>query len=88
MREALPVFAFGPFRLDTAACRLLRGDTPVNLSPRLYDLLRLLVSRPGELVTKEELLEALWPGVFVTENSLTRAVSDLRQALDDDAGAP
>jgi DNA-binding winged helix-turn-helix (wHTH) protein/tetratricopeptide (TPR) repeat protein len=88
MQEAPRAHAFGPFRLDTAACRLLRDDSPVDLSPRLYDLLRLLVSRPGELIPKEELLEALWPGVFVTENSLTRAISDLRLVLGDDAAAP
>ena len=88
MRAVAPVYAFGPFRLDTASCRLLRDEAPVDLSPRLYDLLRLFVSRPGELITKESLLEALWPGVFVTDNSLARAVADLRSALQDRSSAP
>lgn len=82
------VYRFGPFRLDQAACRLVRDEVPIDVSPRLVDLLRLLVSRPGELVTKEELMEALWPGVFVTENALTHAVSDLRQALGDNPSQP
>jgi DNA-binding winged helix-turn-helix (wHTH) protein len=82
------VYRFGPFRLDQAACRLVRDEVPVEVSPRLVDLLRLLVSRPGDLLTKEELMEALWPGVFVTENALTHAVSDLRQALGDHPSNP
>jgi DNA-binding winged helix-turn-helix (wHTH) protein len=83
-----PIYCFGPFRLDATACRLFHGDTPVDLSPRLVDLLRVLAARPGDLQTKEDLLSTLWPDVFVTENTLTRAISDLRHALGDPAGEP
>jgi DNA-binding winged helix-turn-helix (wHTH) protein len=82
------VYRFGPFRLDAADCRLFRDEVIVDLSPRLVDVLRLLVGRPGELVTKEQLLETVWPDVIVTENALARAISDIRAALGDSAAAP
>jgi len=81
-------YRFGPFVLDTAAYRLLKGSTEVALTPKAFDLLRHLVERPGTLVSKEELFERVWPDVAVTDNALTQVVSDLRQALGDAAGAP
>jgi DNA-binding winged helix-turn-helix (wHTH) protein/Flp pilus assembly protein TadD len=85
---ATPVYRFGPFRLDAAECRLFRDDAIVDLSPRLVDVLRLLVARPGELVTKEQLLETVWPDVVVTDNALARAISDIRHALGDSPANP
>jgi DNA-binding winged helix-turn-helix (wHTH) protein/cytochrome c-type biogenesis protein CcmH/NrfG len=82
------VYRFGRFRLDPAECRLFHDEAIVDLSPRLVDLLGLLVARPGELLTKEQLLSTLWPDVFVTENALTRAISDIRRALGDSAATP
>jgi DNA-binding winged helix-turn-helix (wHTH) protein/tetratricopeptide (TPR) repeat protein len=79
---------FGPFVADRARYRVVRGDAVVELTPKLLDLLFHLVDRPGVLVTKEELLDALWPDANVTDNALTQAVSELRQALGDDAGDP
>lgn len=81
-------FSFGPFTLDAASYRLRRGTEEVPLSPKLLDLLLHLLKRPGTLVTKEELFEAIWPDVNVTENALTRAISEVRQALGDDPGSP
>ena len=81
-------FRFGPFTLDTGAYRLLRDGDPVALSPKIIDLLRYLVSRPSALVTKDELFKVLWPDVAVTDNALTQAVSELRQALGDDPSSP
>ena len=75
---------FGPFFLDVASYRLMRDDAPVALSPKLIDLLLYLVARPSALATKDDLLKALWPDVIVTDNALTQAVSELRQALGDD----
>jgi DNA-binding winged helix-turn-helix (wHTH) protein len=83
-----PVYRFGPFRLDAAECRLFHDDAIVDLSPRLVDVLRLLVARPGELVTKEQLLETVWPDVIVTDNALARAISDIRHALGDSPANP
>ncbi|HET7698555.1 MAG TPA: winged helix-turn-helix domain-containing protein [Vicinamibacterales bacterium] len=79
---------FGPFTVDRAAYRVTRDGAPVDLTPKLLDLLIHLVDHAGELVTKEDLLDALWPDANVTDNALTQAVSELRQALGDDAAAP
>jgi DNA-binding winged helix-turn-helix (wHTH) protein len=85
---ARPAYRFGPFRVDAAECRLFHGETLVDLSPRLVELLCVLVARPGELLTKEHLLATVWPDVIVTDNALTRAISDIRHALGDSAAAP
>ncbi len=79
---------FGPFVLDRGGYRVLRGEHVVDLTPKLIDLLLHLVDHRGTLVTKEALLDALWPGANVTDNALAQAVSELRQALGDDASAP
>src|SRR5687767_13507874 len=81
-------FVFGDFTIDSGAYRLLRGDTVVPVSPKIIDLLLYLVARPSVLVSKEELFKAVWPDVAVTDNALTQAVSELRQALGDDAASP
>jgi DNA-binding winged helix-turn-helix (wHTH) protein/Tfp pilus assembly protein PilF len=85
---AVTRYRFGPFTLDVAAYRLLRDDVDVQVSPRLIDLLRYLVERPSALASKEELFAAIWPDVIVSDNALTQAVSDLRQALGDSASRP
>lgn len=84
----VPSHRFGPFTLDLTAYRLLRDGAEVPVSPRLIDLLRHLVERPSALATKEELFAAIWPDVIVTDNALTQAISDLRQALGDSASRP
>ena len=81
-------YSFGPYTVDTGSFRLLRGDTVVQVSPKIIDLLLYLVARPSVLVTKDELFTALWPDVAVTDNALTQAVSELRQALGDDPSNP
>jgi DNA-binding winged helix-turn-helix (wHTH) protein/tetratricopeptide (TPR) repeat protein len=81
-------YRFGQYSVDRVQYRLTRDGTPVDVTPKLLDLLLHLLDRAGTLVTKEELLDALWPDANVTDNALTQAVSELRQALGDDAGAP
>ena len=81
-------YRFGPFTLDTTAYRLLKGDAVVAVSPKIVDLLLYLIARPSALVSKDELFRALWPDVAVTDNALTQAVSELRQALGDDSSSP
>ena len=81
-------YQFGPFRFDRVAYQVARGAEVVDLTPKLLDLLVYLLERPATLVTKEELLDALWPGANVTENALAQAVSELRQGLGDEASAP
>src|SRR5215475_10371726 len=60
-----------------------RARRLVRLEPRVFDLLVYLVQHPGRTVTKEELLEQLWPNQFVTDDSLTTAVAQVRRALHD-----
>lgn len=79
---------FGPFLIDRTGYRVLRGDEPLDLSPKLLDLLVYLVDHREVLVTKEALLDALWTAANVTENALAQAISELRQVLEDDAQAP
>jgi DNA-binding winged helix-turn-helix (wHTH) protein/tetratricopeptide (TPR) repeat protein len=81
-------YKFGPFIVDGGAYRLTRDGTNVPLSPKIIDLLLFLAARPSVLVSKDELFKALWPDVAVTDNALTQAVSELRQALRDDPANP
>jgi DNA-binding winged helix-turn-helix (wHTH) protein/tetratricopeptide (TPR) repeat protein len=81
-------YRFGPFTVDAGSYRLLRGDAIIPLSPKIIDLLLYLAARQSALVPKDELFTALWPDVAVTDNALTQAVSELRQALGDDPAKP
>ena len=67
---------------------LLRDGAEVDLSPRLVEILAFLVTHAGQTISKEQLLDQFWADVNVTENTLTRAIADIRKALDDDAGQP
>jgi DNA-binding winged helix-turn-helix (wHTH) protein/tetratricopeptide (TPR) repeat protein len=84
----MPVYRFGPFRLDTDGYRLTKGETAVPAPPRQLDLLACLAGDPSRLITREELFERLWSGVAVTDNALTQLVSELRQTLGDRSGDP
>jgi DNA-binding winged helix-turn-helix (wHTH) protein len=79
---------FGPFQLDTANARLTRDGQPVELAPKAFELLAFLACRPGQLVTKDELLDAVWGRRFITEGVIKTVVSELRAALRDDPRAP
>ena len=79
---------FGPFVADRISYRVSKGAEVLDLTPKLLDLLFYLVERPAVLVTKEELLQGVWPDANVTDNALAQAVSDLRTALGDHASAP
>ena len=85
---ASPSYQFGPFLVDRTRYRVMRDDAVVELTPKLLDLLLHLLDNSGALVTKEQLLDALWPGANVTDNALAQAISELRQALGDDPAAP
>lgn len=84
-REAL---TFGEFRLDPVSGQLYRGATPVPLAPKAFALLHCLARSPGRLISKNELLDTLWPGVYVTDAVLKTAIRELRRALDDDSHSP
>ncbi len=75
------VLRFGPFTLDEPARALRLNEREIDLQPRVFDLLSYLARYRERVVSKDELLDALWPDVTVTDNSLQRAVSLLRSAL-------
>jgi Tol biopolymer transport system component/DNA-binding winged helix-turn-helix (wHTH) protein len=77
-----PVYRFEGFRLD-AQRRVLFGPDghPIPLTPRLFDALLYFVERPGELLTKKQLLDAIWPRVVVEEHNLNKTISELRRVL-------
>jgi len=78
--------AFGPFVLDPGAGTLLRGNVPVAIGHRGLKLLAALAGRPGEILSKAELLDAAWPGTAVEEGNLTVQIAQLRKLLGQPAG--
>ncbi len=74
-------FAFGPFQLLPARRELTAHGVPVAIGQRAFEILLLLVSRHGQLVTKDELMAAVWPGVVVEENNIQVHISALRKVL-------
>ena len=82
------LYRFGDFALDISDRRLMHGADAVHLAPKTYDVLVALVRRAGRLVTKHELLDGVWPGVFVDEGILTVHVAALRRALGDTSRSP
>jgi hypothetical protein len=74
------VYGFGPFQLDAGARLLTRDGATVPLTPKVFDTLVVLVENSGRMVSKEELMEAVWPGTFVEEMNLTQNISVLRRA--------
>jgi pimeloyl-ACP methyl ester carboxylesterase len=80
--------AFEEFELDPVAGRLLGRSGPVALTPKSFSLLEYLAARSGRLISKQELLDAVWPGVYVADGALKVCVRELRRALADDAKAP
>jgi predicted ATPase/DNA-binding winged helix-turn-helix (wHTH) protein len=79
---------FGPFRLDLRDERLWRGHEAIQLSRKTFAVLCCLVTQAGQLVTKEALLEAVWPETVVSESILTVAMRTLRRVLGDQARTP
>ncbi|MET4740534.1 putative ATPase/DNA-binding winged helix-turn-helix (wHTH) protein [Bradyrhizobium japonicum] len=76
-------FSFGPFRLAPGRQLLLLDERPVKMGGRAFELLRLLVQRRGELVSKNELMAAAWPGTFVHDSNLKVNMWSLRRSLGD-----
>ena len=75
--------SFGPFRVLPARRLLLEDDKPVHISGRAFDLLIALAQRPGEVVSKSELIAKVWPHTFVVEGNLKLQIATLRRALAD-----
>jgi DNA-binding winged helix-turn-helix (wHTH) protein/TolB-like protein/Tfp pilus assembly protein PilF len=79
-------YEFGPFRLSVTDRLLMRDDRVVSLTPKVVDTLILLVENSGHVLTKNTLIETLWPDSFVEESSLTQNISLLRKALAENSG--
>ena len=81
-------FRFGSCKLDFDARQLSRNGQTVHLSPKAFELLKILVTERPKAISKAELLERIWPGTFVTEDSLASTVTKARAAIGDDAATP
>ncbi|HEU0005271.1 MAG TPA: AAA family ATPase, partial [Terriglobia bacterium] len=79
---------FDPFSLDVVNERLWKGSQAIKLRPKAFAVLSYLLGRPGQLVTKEDLLNTVWPETFVGEAVLKVVIRQLREALDDDPKSP
>src|SRR5271170_6561474 len=79
------LYRFGEFVLDPGRRTLSRADSAVALTPKAFDVLLFLVQNPNRLVSKEELLQAVWGDTFVEEGNLTQYISHLRKALGDNS---
>ena len=86
MRPA--TYSFDGVSIDVPRMQVTRLGVPVSLEPKAFDVLLVLLEHRDRLVTKEELLDAVWKDTFVTPNVLTRVVAQLRKALGDDADEP
>ena len=84
MRTSEAGYVFDRFRLSADGTLLVRDGAVVALAPKLLQTLLVLVEHAGEVVKKADLIEAVWPNSFVEDTGLTRNISLLRQALDDD----
>ena len=62
---------------------MLKGGEEIKLRPKVYETLKYLVENPGRLISKQELMQAVWPDAFVTDDSLVQCTVELRRALDD-----
>jgi len=79
------LYRFGQFALDSRKRTVSRADSPISLTPKAFDVLLFLAQNPNRLVTKEELLQAVWGDTFVEEGNLTQYIYHLRKALGDNS---
>src|ERR1700735_1212247 len=82
------LYRFGQFVLDSSRRTLSRAESPIPLTPKAFDVLLFLAQNPNRLITKEELLRAVWGGTSVEEGNLAQYVWHLRKALGDDSENP
>src|SRR6266571_4166216 len=84
-KEARQRYSFDVFTVDFPRACLLHEGKEVRLRPKSFEAFKYLFENRGRLVTKEELMQAVWPDSFVTEDSLVKVLKDVRRALEDDA---
>ena len=85
---AMPVVTFGECSLDLDARQLFRNNQPVRLSPKAFELLKILVTERPKALSKDELHERIWRGTFVTDDSLAALVREVRAGIGDGARRP
>ncbi len=88
MAQERPRYQFGEFELDTSTASLRRGGQEVPLPPKAFQVLAYLIEHRQQVVSKQELVEALWKDTFVTDDALVQAITAVRKALGDDAEHP
>jgi DNA-binding winged helix-turn-helix (wHTH) protein/TolB-like protein/Tfp pilus assembly protein PilF len=81
-----PFYEFGPFRLEPSERLLVRSGKSVPIPPKAFEALLLLVQNSGHVLSKDQLMNRLWPNTFVEENNLTQHISMLRRALEEGPG--
>jgi len=77
-------YSYLEFTLDPAAERLFRGPDEIKLRPKSFQVILYLLEHHGRLVTREELLQAIWGDVVVTDESITKCIAEIRKALGDE----
>jgi pimeloyl-ACP methyl ester carboxylesterase/DNA-binding winged helix-turn-helix (wHTH) protein len=82
------ILVFGEFSLDLSRGALLHRGAPVSLTPKAFSVLEYLAQHAGRLVTKDEFMSRLWPGVFVGDAALKVCIGEVRRALGDDSHEP
>src|SRR6476660_6881157 len=85
---SLEALAIGEWRVDPAANELTRAGTAVRVEPKVMQVLLQLAECAGGVVSRDQLLDAVWPGVVVGDEALTQTIIKLRRALGDDPRAP
>src|SRR5215510_8828696 len=81
-------WTFDAVTIDPAAFRVVVNGVPQSLEPKSFRLLQFLIEHRDRVVSKEEIFQAVWPGTFVTDNALTRAIAQVRKAIGDDPKQP
>src|SRR5271169_655451 len=81
-------FRFDDVEIDVQNLRVTVGPEIRPLGPKSFRLLLFLIENPGRALPKEEIMAVVWPDTFVSDNSLARAITQIRKALDDDPKAP
>ena len=78
----------GEFTIDEKQSQLLHQGDVVAIEPKLFDLLILFVSQPNVIISRQEILETLWPNSLITDNAINKQVANLRKVLSDNAKSP
>ena len=85
MMHTKAIYQFDDVTVDPASFQVTKAGNAVSLEPKAFEVLIFLISNPGRLIEKEELLNVVWKDAFVTQNAMTRVIAQLRKALGDDA---